>query len=228
MIFESLALLAAAAAQAPAPRPLLASELVWEERAPRRRASWAADPMLAPYPEIVRWLRRRSVPAVREDVFRCEGMVPCYQSIRHELAFAGTRLVSIFAERRASLGGSHAASEPTSIVWDRARRAPIRFGDIFVSWQRARPLLQTRLCAALVHARPDETNECPAIDEVALGLADGAEAPVGGPASAFEARTGDYQLGSKAAGRETVFIDVDPELLALVRPEYRAEFALPD
>jgi hypothetical protein len=227
MIFGSLALLAAAAL-APAPRPLLATDLMWEERAPRRRASWSADPMLAPYPEIVRWLRRRSVPAVREDVFRCEGRVPCYQSIRHELAFGGARLVSIFAERRAYLGGSHAANEPTSIVWDRARRAPIRFGNIFVSWERARPLLQTRLCAALVHARPDESNECPAIDEVALGLGDGAEVPVGGPASAFEARTSDYQLGSHAAGRETVFIGVDPELLALVRPEYRAEFAVAD
>lgn len=229
MIFASLAALAAAApsqGEAQQARPLLAEELVFEQRAPRRRSLWTADPLLARYPEIVRALRREALPEVRLSADDCVDTMPCYRSIRHELSFAGERLVSIFAETSAYLGGAHGGSSAADFIWDRAQRRRIRFGDLFTSWPAARPLLQTRVCEALRSMREGELRECPNVDELAFGLSDRSEIPVGGPATAIEVRTSDYQLGSYADGRETAWVEMDAALLALVRPEYRGEFSL--
>lgn len=208
--------------------PLLASELVWEERAPRRRAMWTADPRLARFPEIVRALRLASIPEVRLSSEDCTETMPCYRNLQHQMSYGGDRLVTIFAELDTYLGGAHGGSAASDFVWDLAQRKRIRFGDIFTSWAAVRPLLQSRVCESLRIAREGELRECPNVDELALGLADSSEMPVGGRASAIEVRTSDYQLGSYADGRQTVWVDMDAELLGLVRPEYRGEFTLPE
>lgn len=217
-----LAAMAGAASVAQA-EELPASDLFFEEKAQLRRSIWTIDPLLARYPEIVRALRAESLPEARLTADECVETMPCYRSIRHELAFAGQRLVSIFVERDGYQGGAHGSFSVSDWIWDRERRRWVRFGDLFASWPEARALLQARFCNALQERREDGY-ECPALEDVALGMREQSEIPVGTRARAFEIRTSDYQLGSYAAGRETVLIDIDAPLLALVRPEYRSEF----
>jgi hypothetical protein len=94
-----------------------------------------------------------------------------------------------------------------------------------VDWARAETILQAKFCENLRARRADSPDiECPPIADVAIGLSDRTGIPTGGRAYAFELRTSDYQLGSYADGRETVWTDVEPDMLALVKPEYRGEF----
>ncbi len=219
------AALSTAGAPDPTAGGLLARDLVFEERALRRRAVWTPDPLLARFPEIARALRSEAIAEVRLGPDDCVEPMPCYRSLRHQLGFAGERLVTVFAERQAYLGGAHGGGGASDFVWGRARGRRVRFGDIFTSWAAARPLLQQRLCEQLRSQRSEMEIECPPVDELAFGLSDEPDAPIGGPASHIEVRTSDYQLGSYAAGREMVLIPIDAPLLALVRPEYRVDFA---
>lgn len=213
---------AGSAASAHDPR-LPASDLFFEESSAMRRTVWTVDPLLARFPDIVRALRADSLPEARLSADDCVETMPCYRSIRHERAFAGERLVSIFTEQEGYYGGAHGGSSAAHLVWDRAAGRWIAFGDIFRSWPEARALLQERFCTILDEMRDDQV-ECAPLDEVALGLRQDPELLVGQRARAVEIRTSDYQLGSYAQGRETVRIPVDEPLLALIRPEYRGDF----
>jgi hypothetical protein len=228
MLKRAMLLIAAAcggtAASAHDPR-IPASDLFYEESSAMRRSTWTIDPLLARFPDIVRALRTESLPEAQLGADDCTEHMPCYRSIRHERAFAGERLVSLFTEQSGYYGGAHGGSSASHLIWDRQAGRWIGFPDIFTSWGQARALIQQRFCTTLDEMREDEV-ECAPVDELAIGLRAGTELPIGTSASSLELRTSDYQLGSYAQGRETVFIPLDEAVLALVRPEYRADFAV--
>jgi hypothetical protein len=206
---------------------LPAEDLFFEERSETRRFTWTIDPLLARYPDIVRALRAESLPESRLSEDNCVEPMPCYRLVRHERGFAGERLVSIFTEQEGYYGGAHGGSSAEHRIWDRKEGRWIPFGDLFRSWPEAQALLQQRFCANLNEMREDEV-ECASLDELALGFHEGSELPVGMRAGAFEFRTSDYQLGSYAQGRVNIRVAIDEAILALIRPEYRADFAAAD
>ena len=206
---------------------VLARELYFEERGPNRRALWTADAMIARYPEIFRALRAEGIAAARLGD-ECLAQLPCHRTIHHEFSFSGSRLLSVLVTTDQFLGGAHGAVGVTDAIYDVRSGRRIRFGDLFTSWSRARPLLQAKICENLRAVRENmEGIECPRADDLAFGLHE-SEIPIGGPASGFEVRTSDYALGSYAAGRETLFIMLDRPLYNLIKPEYRADFRVAD
>lgn len=221
-----IAALLALAAPTPAPAPeVRAQDLYFEEHAANRRSLWSASPLLSRFPDFLRALRAEALPEVRLTADDCVETLPCHSSLRHELGFAGERLVSVLAEFDGFHGGAHGLHGSSGHLWDRQLGRVIAFRDLFTSWEQARPLLQRKLCEDLRSRRPDNPEiECPSIDEVAIGLSDHTGIPTGGRADSFEVRTSDYQLGSYADGRETLWIEADVGVLALVKPEYRGEF----
>jgi hypothetical protein len=220
-----IALAAAAGGQLSVPFPeVIARSLYFEEHAANRRSLWSASPLLSRYPRFLKELRDEAVPAVRLTAEDCVETLPCYTAIQHQLSFAGERLVTVFAEQSGFHGGAHGGESAAHRIWDQHLGRIIPFRDIFTSWDSARPVLQARLCEELRRRRREREFECPPIDDVAIGLSDRSGVPTGGRADALEIRTSDYQLGSYADGRETGWIEMDAALLALVKPEYRAEF----
>jgi len=221
-----VALAAAQPAQPSVAMPrLLASDLFFEEHKGNRRSLWSASPLLSRYPLLLRALREAALPEVRLTAEDCVETVPCHSSINHELTFAGDRLITVFGEYDGFHGGAHGSHSVSGHVWDRQLGRMIRVQDLFVDWARAEPILQAKFCENLRARRSENPDiECPPIADVAVGLSDQSGIPIGGRAYAFELRTSDYQLGSYADGRETVWIDAEPDVLALVKPEYRGEF----
>ncbi len=214
----------AASAQPPASGEVLARELYFEERGPNRRALWTADPMIARHPVIFRALRAEALreTPLTED---CSEGLPCNRYRRDELSYSGSRLMSIFTTVDQFLGGAHGNVGVSDGLYDLSTNREVRFGDLFTSWDRAKPLLQAKICDALRQVRESmEGIECPQADEVAYGLTEAGEIPIGRAASGFEVRMSDYALGSYAAGREELFITLDQPLYDLIKPEYRADF----
>ncbi len=229
-------LIALACAMAPAvasaqPRgadEVLARELYFEERGPNRMATWTADARIARHPVIFRAIRAQ---ALREAPLRddCTVTMPCSRVMTDELSYSGTRLLSIFSTTDQFLGGAHGAVGVSDGIYDLRTNRRLRFGDLFTNWNRAKPLIQAKICESLRQVRDNmEGIDCPDADRVAYGLTEASEIPVGRAASGFEVRMSDYALGSYAAGRETLWINLDQALLNLIKPEYRADFRVPD
>lgn len=224
-----LACVAAPVALSAQPRgagEVLASELYFEERGPNQRALWTADPMIARYPEIFRALRTQNMREVRLGD-SCTPSMPCHRTIKDEFVFGGTRLVSVFTTLDQFTGGAHGSFGVSDAIYDLRGNRKIRFGDLFTDWNRAKPLIAAKVCETLRQIRENmEGIECPNADDLAYGLSEAGNIPVGGPASGFEVRMSDYALGSYAAGREDLFIMLDRPLYELIKPEYRGDFRL--
>ena len=212
-------------AQASDSEEVLARELYFEERGDKRRALWTADPMLAQHPVIFRALRAESLQKVRLPA-ECDGEQTCVREIRDERIHAGQRLLSTFKTTDEFLGGAHGSVSVADGLYDLKTNRRIRFGNLFTSWKSAKPLIQAKVCESLLRLR--KGSECPDADELAYGLRELDEVPLGGPANAFEIRMSDYALGSYAAGRETLLVWIDRGLYELIKPEYRADFRVQD
>lgn len=218
----------AASAQPRGSGEVLARELYFEERGPNRMASWTADARIARHPVIFRAIRAQ---ALREAPLGddCSPNLPCSRVMTDELSYSGSRLLSIFSTTDQFLGGAHGAVGVSDGIYDLRSNRKIRFGELFTDWRRAKPLIQAKICESLRQVRENmEGIDCPDADRVAYGLTEASEIPVGRAASGFEVRMSDYALGSYAAGRETLWINLDQALLNLIKPEYRADFRVPD
>lgn len=230
---STLALVCAAApvavsAQTRQSGEVLARELYHEIRGPNRRALWTADAMIARHPVIFRALRAKALRELplTED---CSANLPCNRNMNDELSYSGSRLVSIFSTTDQFLGGAHGHVGVSDAIYDLRTNRRVRFGDLFTSWTRAKPLLQAKICEALRALRENmEGIECPDAGELAYGLTEAGEIPIGRAASGFEVRMSDYALGSYAAGREDLFITLDRPIYNLIKPEYRADFRVED
>lgn len=233
IVFGVLALANAAAPVAASAQPrgsgeVLARELYIEERGPNRWSTWTADARIARHPVIFRAMRAQALRAVPlgDD---CSPSLPCSRVMTDELSYSGSRLLSTFSTTDQFLGGAHGAVGVSDGIYDLRTNRRLRFGDLFSNWSRAKPLIQAKICESLRQVREQmEGIECPDADRVAYGLTEASEIPVGRTASGFEVRMSDYALGSYAAGRETLWINLDQRLLDLIKPEYRADFRVPD
>ena len=205
---------------------LLASELTWSESKGGWTRSIEFSPWLADRPDLVRRIRTERIAALTSDTgaecepFSAGGTPACEDTWTYAVHYDGKRLVSLSAENTFDGGGAHPITGVSDYLYDVETGEKLRFGDLFISWERVRPLLQQQFCQE-VHNQNSQY-ACPAIEKQAVALmSSGSSAAV----SAFLVETQDYALGSYADGRETISIGLSPAVLSLIKPEFRGEFA---
>lgn len=205
---------------------LLASELTWSESKGGWSRSIEFSPWLADRPDLVRRIRGERIAAMTSDTgAECEpysagGTAACEDIWTYAVHHNGKRLVSLSAENTFDGGGAHPITTFSDYLYDVGTGEKLRFGDLFISWERVRPLLQKQFCQE-VHSR-NAQYACPAIEKQAVTLMSSASSAT---TSSFLVETQDYALGSYADGTETISIGLSPAVLSLIKPEFRGEFA---
>lgn len=210
--------------QAKAEDRLLASELIYFKQEGGWTKSIQIDPWLAPRPDLVRHLRSERIKTMEDGAEECPVDWGCEESSEFRLYHRGERLVSIVEHQSRDGGGAHPITGFADYLYDLERGERIRFGDLFVSWDTARPVLQRAFCAQLRSEYP-HAEECPAIEEQAISIMSSSSP---GKAGSFMIDTQDYALGYYAAGRAEVHIDLNPRVHSMLRREYQGEFEVTD
>lgn len=205
-----------AMAQPQAPEEVMARELHFEESRADGFADWEADAEIGRFPTIFRALRaeaQRDLLAPRDD---CDEN--CVRRGKLDFVFAGSRLLSLFS---ATWKGGYEQTEYVVVdrIYDMRTGTRISLADLFISWDRARTLIQSGICREM-RELPDHMGEaCPDADRVAFGLFGGPESRIG----SFEVRLTGYwtQPGDY---RDSLSVPVDRALYDLIRPEYQGDF----
>lgn len=142
------------------------------------------------------------------------------------------RFLSLSATVYAFTGGAHPNGTYDALVWDREAGKALAAADFFTSEAALQQALGARWCAGLRKERTkrleedygeDPTFPCPPIKDLVV-------LPGSAGKQAFD-RIGllaaPYVAGSYAEGGYEVTLPVTKEVIAAVKPEYRAYFALP-
>ncbi len=141
------------------------------------------------------------------------------------------RLLSLSGETYRFTGGAHGGTLLDTLVWDKARGRRVDPRAMFASPAALQRVLGATWCARLKAERSRRLGgaagnhalfPCPAIDRLTLllGSTDGRAIDRIGLVA------GQYVAGSYAEGMYEVTLPVTPALLAIVRPEWRAAFAV--
>ena len=131
-------------------------------------------------------------------------------------------------------GGAHPNHGPIALLWAKGQGRAVKAIDLFASKAAFSAATRAPFCAALNKQRAerrgepidpkstDEFDQCldPAGEVLILGSADHAHF------TRIGILIGPYEAGPYAEGDYEVTLPVSPQLLAAVRPQYRAAFAL--
>lgn len=142
------------------------------------------------------------------------------------------RFLSLSAEIYAYTGGAHGNSGSTALVWDRETGRGLESRDVFTSPRALQDALGAAWCKGLGEERrrkmgadapvEDGIFPCPPIADLTVLL--------GSKSKTHFDRIGliadPYVAGSYAEGAYEVTLPVTPAVLAAVKPEYKAAFAL--
>jgi len=199
---------------------LAASDLTYVKEDKGWMDTITIDPWLASHPDLVRHLKAMRIKAMDESKWDCAAGFSCTQSSEFRLMHDGSRLVSVIEENTVYGGGAHEITGLADYLYDLEATKRLRFGDIFASWEEARPVLQREFCESL-RWQYEAAEECPDIQKQAIALS---SSPLPAKVSAFQVETQDYALGYFAAGRAAVQVDVTREIMGLLKPEFREEF----
>ena len=219
--------------------PAKPTDLTYRQKLGHSTGHWKADSDLLEYPDLLRALRKQGISSVRFTEDECADSswgASCSKEAEDELTFAGRTIVSVKTTEDEDLGGAHPAGGVSDFLWDRVENKRLLFGNIFTSWSAVRPILQAKLCQGIkdefskreTPGDPSEAGDdpqCPNVQDVALTLS---RAESGNQSDLIWADTSDYQLGSYAAARVTVGIDIDQSIYNLIKPQYRADFVKPE
>lgn len=193
-------------------KPLLAADLFYEKVEGLKEFSFKLDPALSRFAAIA--LDVRQYKLAEFDAQGCNVGLPCVLTSRVELHHGGPLLVSLVDVTSVHTGGTHPTLYAEDLNFDARTGQKIRFGDVFTSWIGAASLLQADWCEAVSHR-----SKCPPIEKQALAFSGNPEG-----ITHIVVQTGDYAFGSYAGGPENVELLVTPELVDLVKPEYRSAF----
>lgn len=163
VILGALLVTACSAASAPQQDEYLpASELTYFSQDDGWTFMLTIDPWLAPRPELVRTIRAAYVAETSGEKRDCGTQLGCSHSTQFEVFHDGWALVSLINEENIDGGGAHPITTTSDYLYDTAARQRIKFGDIFLSWSKARPLIQSLFCQNLRQIR-DQLQDCPDI-----------------------------------------------------------------
>ncbi|MEM8696811.1 MAG: DUF4163 domain-containing protein [Pseudomonadota bacterium] len=152
---------------------------------------------------------------------------------RWTIAGRTDRLISLGSETYSYSGGAHGNTAFDAILWDVAGDRPLAVIDLFTNRYLGLSLIDMRFCAGLREEQLDRLGaiseddlwaDCPPVEAVALfptGSADG-------PFTGFTVSVPPYIAGPYSAGPFEIDVPVTAEMLALIKSEYRASFAVPE
>ncbi|MFU7527707.1 PdaC/SigV domain-containing protein [Qipengyuania sp. ASV99] len=145
------------------------------------------------------------------------------------------RFLSLSAQSYIYSGGAHGNSDFDALVWDRESARAFTPAEMFASTAALDTAVREDYCAALEDERRERRGEyysanddvfgdCPGVEEltVLVGSSTGREFDRIGLLAA------PYVAGAYAEGPYEVTLPVTAQILAAVRPEYRAAFAAPE
>lgn len=218
---------------------LLAAPAVAEKTADYTFA-YVAPPAATRPPGLRQWLEqdrarfRRTVADVAASD-HADAAQSGYPFHRHE----GTRrwkvitetplLLSLSAETYRFTGGAHGGTTVETMLWDKSHARRLDSRDLFVSADRLQQTLGRCWCFWLARERarrrgevmdPDPLSSCPKVAELTLLLGSTDRRAI----DRVGLIAGQYVAGSYAEGMYEMTVPVTPELLATVRPEWRAVF----
>ncbi len=133
-------------------------------------------------------------------------------------------------------GGPHGNGWADSLLWDRARRRPINFADLFSDWRSVRQQLRAPICIAIDRARfvsegaaasdyaPHDSGDgsglpeqCPAVEDFSLAL-------IGQDGEPFDGLLVRHSGGTYAEGILAADIPMTAALITQLRREWRPAF----
>ena len=173
--------------------------------------------------------RAKATAQAREDRAERGADIPFhghYFSKSWETVGDGDRLLALAGTEESFTGGAHGNQRFDGLIWDREASRAIAPADLFIQPAAAFAALQPRYCALLDAERAERRSEplplegegwmvdCPPIAEQVL-------LPRGGDRRGFLILLPPYAAGPYAEGSYVVEIAAEPELVRLVRPEYR-------
>lgn len=212
------------------------------ERAPAYTFSYAYPAAAARIAPLRRWLdtdRARFRAEVAKDAEadrreRRAGDVPfhAHEGTRTWKVVTETpRLLSLSGETYRFTGGAHGGTTLQPLLWDRKRARRVDPRALFVSPDALQRVWGATWCARLKAERMrrlggdapgDDIFPCPPISELTLLLGSTNRDAI----DRIGLIAGQYVAGSYAEGMYEVTLPVTPELLRVVRPEWRGVFAV--
>jgi len=151
------------------------------------------------------------------------------------------RLLSLSRTYWAFTGGAHGNGSTTGLLWDRALAKEIKFASLFTSPTRYEQVLRGSYCKALdaerrkrrgndyvpgggnytLAAAFSEFDRCPAFSALAMIPA---AARRNGKLDRIHIIAAAYIAGPYAEGDYDIVLTVGPQLIRLMKPQYRASF----
>ena len=141
------------------------------------------------------------------------------------------RMLSLGSKHYAFTGGAHGNTQTGAMIWDREAGEKLASEDLFTSSQALQEILVAPYCAGLADERRKRVGKdvvvgdygtipCPSIDQLTLALA----APDGQALNQIILIADPYVAGAYAEGIYEVTVDLNEDILTLVKPEYRGAF----
>lgn len=158
--------------------------------------------------------------------------IACSSSTSIKTSGQSARLLSLAREHWAFTGGAHGNGATTGILWDGGLNKEISFDSLFLS-PAGLTQLRAPYCRALDAERkkrrgPDyekgtitEFDTCPKFSDLALIAADSGH---DGRFDQIQLIAAPYLAGSYAEGEYDIALPVTRQLIAAMKPEYRASF----
>lgn len=152
-------------------------------------------------------------------------------STDYKTAGQSARLLSLSVEAGSYTGGAHGNHGVSALLWDRAAARQIQMADLFTAPANMNRVLTQRWCDALNREREKKRgepvggggmfDECPKLDEIAIIPGDKDK---NGRFETLALVASPYVAGPWVEGAYEVELAVTPELLAVLKGDYRTSF----
>ena len=153
-----------------------------------------------------------------------------FRSIEWATEGQSVRLLSLEASIGSFTGGAHPNSSASALLWDRRANRAIAVSALFLKPASFEALTRKPYCVALDKERLEKRegeklegmfSDCPKYAELAIAPADGNK---NGRFETLRFVAGPYVAGPYVEGEYEVTLPVTSQMIAAIRPEFRASF----
>lgn len=216
-------------------------KIVHDSSALKFTYQWPAE--AAAVPALDRRFRREAAKAYRRQLALAledkklyqrqgRGSVGDFYSRKWSTAGESSRLLSLEYEHSAYTGGAHPNTDYGALVWDRRLAREIGIDSLFVQRRALQQRTRGAYCKALDRERAKrrgkdarvavpEFNACPDYSDLAIAPVDSNN---NGRFDAIDFVASPYLAGPYVEGAYSIAVPVTPDLIALLKPEYRSSF----